>query len=325
MIQQEDAELTILQGSNVSAYGIHHVTIFCGDAQRNVDFYTDVLGLRFVKKTVNFDDPEVYHFYYGDEGGRPGSIITFFPSEKAAGELGAGQAMETSYRVPAGAIDYWVRRLAEKGVQADPVERRFGETVLPFRDSDGVRLALVGVHGAEAEPAFAGADVPQEHALRGFHGVSLLERDATPTAAILSDVLGFTPVAFEASVTRFQAGDTACGGIIDIHVDRTAAEGRLGPGSIHHVAFRAADDGQQAEMARKLAGAHALTVTQQLNRNYFRSIYFTEPGGVRFEIATDEPGFAVDEPASDLGRNLKLPPWLEARRPSIEAALPSID
>lgn len=309
----------------MSAFGIHHVTIFCGDAQRNVDFYTDVLGLRFVKKTVNFDDPEVYHFYYGDEGGRPGSIITFFPSEKAPGKLGTGQAMETSYRVPVKALDYWARRFAEKGVEAGSVERRFGEAVLPFRDADGVRLALVGVHGAEAEAAFAGADVPQDHALRGFHGVSLLQRDAAPTATILSDVLGFTPVAFEGPVTRFQAGHTAYGGVIDIHVDRNAAEGRLGPGSIHHVAFRAADDGQQAEMAGKLAGAHALAVTQQLNRNYFRSIYFTEPGGVRFEIATDEPGFAVDEPASELGRNLKLPSWLEARRPTIEAVLPVIE
>ncbi|WP_244483505.1 ring-cleaving dioxygenase [Mesorhizobium sp. 1M-11] len=311
--------------SNVSAYGIHHVTIFCGDARQNVDFYTDVLGLRFVKKTVNFDDPEVYHFYYGDEGGRPGSIITFFPSEKAPGELGAGQAMETSYRVPAKAIDYWARRLAEKGVRADPIERRFGEAVLPFRDADGVRLALVGVHGAETEPAFAGADVPQDCALRGFHGVSLLQHDAASTATILSDVLGFIPVAFEGPVTRFQVNHTAYGGVIDIHVDRNASEGRLGPGSIHHVAFRAADDGQQAEMARKLSETHSLTVTQQLNRNYFRSIYFTEPGGVRFEIATDEPGFAVDEPASELGRNLKLPPWLEARRLTIEAVLPVID
>lgn len=309
----------------MSAYGIHHVTIFCGNAQRNVDFYTDVLGLRFVKKTVNFDDPEVYHFYYGDEGGRPGSIITFFPSEKAPGELGAGQASETSYRVPAQAIDYWVRRFAEKGVEADAVVRRFGETVLPFRDADGVRLALVGVHGAEAEVAFAGSDVPQEHALRGFHGVTLLQREVAPTAAILSDVLGFTPIAFEGEVTRFRAGDTVHGGIIDIHVDRSAGEGRLGPGSIHHVAFRAADDGQQVDMGRKLAEAHSLAVTPQLNRNYFRSTYFTEPGGIRFEIATDEPGFAVDEPASELGRSLKLPPWLEARRSTIEAVLPAID
>ncbi|QPC95330.1 ring-cleaving dioxygenase [Mesorhizobium sp. INR15] len=308
----------------MGSYGIHHVTIFCGPARQNVEFYTAILGLRFVKKTVNFDDPEVYHFYYGDGAGQPGTIITFFPSQKEPGRLGAGQAQETTYRVPANAIDYWAARFAEKGVVQQPRFKRFGETVLPFQDADGVRLALVGVHGAEAEPAFAGGDVPEAYALRGFHGISLLERAATPTAAILSGVLGFTPIAFEGNVTRFQAGDTTLGGIVDIHVDKDAPEGRLGPGSIHHVAFRAANDAVQAEMAGKLAEAHSIPVTQQLNRNYFRSVYFSEPGGVRFEIATDEPGFTVDEPSADLGRNLKLPPWLEARRAMIEAVLPAL-
>lgn len=308
----------------VNTYGIHHVTIFCGSEQGNVDFYTKLIGQRFLKKTVNFDDPTVYHFYYGDEWGSPGTIITFFPTDKGPGVRGAGQVVETAYRIPAASLEFWTKRLQDHGVKTGAVERRFGETVLPFEDFDGVGLALVAIPGIESEPAHATQEIPQAHALRGFHGVTLLERDGISTNGVLANGLGFTPVAFEGAVTRFQAAGAKHGGLVDVKVDPGCGEGTLGLGSIHHVAFRAGSDGQQAEMSQKIAAAHGLPVTPQLNRNYFRSVYFKEPGGVNFEIATDAPGFAVDEPQEDLGKNLKLPPWLEDRRPAIEATLVAI-
>ena len=305
--------------------GIHHVTAIAGPARRNIEFYTRTLGLRLVKKTVNFDDPGTYHLYYGDEEGRPGTILTFFPWEYVApGRVGVGQAQETRFRVPEGALGYWTQRLVEQGVPHQAPEKRFGETVLPFKDRDGLALALVAVPGAEGEPAWSGGEVPVEHAIRGFHSVGLLLEDAAPTGAILTDVLGFAESAREGSVVRFRAGDTAVGGIVDIRAAGGFLPGRMGGGSVHHVAFRAADDAAQAEMARKLARDHRLPTTEQTDRNYFRSVYFREPGGVLFEIATDEPGFAVDEPVAALGQALKLPAFLEGSRERIEAALPAI-
>ena len=312
-------------GAIMPGTGIHHVTIICGPARRNVDFYTKVLGLRLVKKTVNFDDPLVYHFYYGDAEGSPGTIITFFPWEgEEAGRLGAGEALETTYRIPAGAIGYWARRLIEKGVPHEPPTSRFGDPILTFRDPDGVRLALVGIRGAETEACFVGSDVPQDCALRGFHGVTLIEREVEPTADILTDVLGFRRIAQEGAFTRFRVDDIAMGGVVDIYAVGEVQKGRMGAGSIHHVAFRAADDEAQAEMGRRLVERHSLAVTQQKDRKYFRSTYFSEPGGVRFEIATDVPGFAVDEPRDKLGEALKLPAFLEPRRAEIEGVLPAL-
>ncbi|WP_230533282.1 ring-cleaving dioxygenase [Microvirga roseola] len=305
--------------------GIHHVTAIAGPARRNLEFYTRTLGLRLVKKTVNFDDPGTYHFYYGDEAGRPGTILTFFPWEHAApGRLGIGETQETVFRVPEGSIGYWMHRLVEKGVPHENPERRFGESVLAFKDPDGMRLALVAVPGIEGEPAWSGGDVPAEHAIRGLHGVSLLLKEAVPTGAILTDVLGFAEIAREGSLARFRAGDTALGGIVDLREAGGFLQGRPGAGTVHHVAFRAASDAVQDEMVQKLIAHHGIRPTEQKDRNYFRSVYFREPGGVLFEIATDEPGFAVDEPAERLGGALKLPPFLEARRASIEAVLPEV-
>jgi glyoxalase family protein len=305
--------------------GIHHVTAIAGPARRNVEFYTRTLGLRLVKKTVNFDDPGTYHFYYGDEQGRPGTILTFFPWEHVApGRLGVGQTQETLFRVPEDAIGYWTHRLIEQGIPHQAPEKRFGETVLPFKDRDGMALALVAVPGAENEPVWSNSDVPPEHAIRGFHSVGLLLEDAVPTGAILTDVFGFTETGREGSVVRLTAGDTAIGGIVDIRTAGGFLPGRMGGGSVHHIAFRAADDVVQAEMARKLARDHRLPTTEQKDRNYFRSVYFREPGGILFEIATDEPGFAADEAVASLGQALKLPPFLEQRRQEIEAVLPAV-
>lgn len=306
--------------------GIHHVTAIAGPACRNVDFYTRTLGLRLVKRTVNFDDPGTYHLYYGDEQGRPGTILTFFPWEHVApGRLGVGQARETLFRVPEGALGYWTHRLVEQGVVHQASEKRFGETVLPFKDRDGMPLALVAVPGAEGEPAWSDGGVPVEHAIRGLHGVGLLLEAAAPTGAVLTDVFGFSEVAREGSTVRFAAGDPAVvGGVVDIRAAGGFLPGRTGGGSVHHVAFRAADDAAQAEMARKLARDHRLPTTEQKDRNYFRSVYFREPGGVLFEIATDEPGFAADEPVASLGQALRLPPFLERRRREIEAVLPAV-
>ena len=301
--------------------GIHHVTAISGAAERNLDFYTRVLGLRLVKKTVNFDDPGTYHLYYGDTQGQPGTILTFFPWAHAApGRLGVGETQETAFRVPSAAIGYWTHRLVEKGVP-HALEKRFGETLLTFTDPDGMRFALVGVPGAESEQSWSNGDIPSEHAIRGFHSVSLLLAEAAPTAAILT-VLGFREVAREGTLRRYRA-DAPLGGHVDIREAGDFLRGRQGRGSVHHVAFRAADDAAQAAMAEKLAAA-GMHVTEQKDRNYFRSVYFREPGGVLFEIATDDPGFAVDEPAESLGAALKLPRFLEPRRAELEAKLPPL-
>ena len=305
--------------------GIHHVTAICGKAARNLDFYTEVLGLRFVKKTVNFDDPSTYHFYYGDQIGHPGTNLTFFPWQHAApGRAGAGLAQQTTFRIPVGAIGYWTHRFVDKGVMHEAPEKCFGELVLSFSDPDGMSLALVGATGAEDEPSWRAGDIPAENAIRGFHGVTLMVGDAGRTAAVLSNVLGFKDSGRDGPLARFRSGE-AIGGIIDIREARGFLPGRLGRGSVHHVAFRAADDEAQAAMSQKLVADLGLRPTPQLDREYFRSVYFREPGGILFEIATDTPGFAVDEPVESLGRDLKLPPFLEPRRKEIEATLPRID
>src|SRR5215475_9573204 len=305
--------------------GIHHVTAISGRADRNLDFYTRVLGLRLVKKMVNFDDPGTYHLYYGDEGGHPGTILTFFHGSMPCRVARECFAQETTFRVPATSLGYWTHRLVEKGVEHGAIERRFDEPVLTLADPDGMRLALVGVDGAENEKGWSNGDVSAEHAIRGFHGITLMLAEAAPTGAILTDVFSFDEVVRDGMLVRYRAGSAGFGNVVDIREAGDFLPGRMGRGSVHHIAFRAADDKAQAEMAEKAAKDYGLHHTEQKDRRYFRSIYFREPGGVLFEIATDQPGFAVDEPVSSLGHDLKLPSFLEARRQDIEAVLPPLE
>lgn len=310
--------------------GIHHVTAISGNAAQNVDFYARTLGLRLVKKTVNFDDPGTYHLYYGDEAGHPGTILTFFPWEHAAaGRHGVGLTEQTAFRVPAASIGYWTHRFITQGVAHEAPEKRFGESVLAFTDPHGTSLALVGVDvgvaDAASAPGRSNGDIPAEHAIRGFHGVTLMLESAAPTGAILTDVLGFTESGRDGSLVRYQAASGVPGDTVTIREAGGFLPGRMGKGSVHHVAFRAADDAEQRTMAEKLQRAHGITATHQMDRQYFRSIYFREPGGIIFEVATDQPGFAVDEPADQLGQALKLPPFLEKRRSEIEAKLPALN
>ena len=303
--------------------GLHHVTAFSGPAARNLDFYTRVLGLRLVKKTVNFDDPGTYHLYYGDETGRPGTILTFFPIAHAApGRVGIGETQETAFRVPRASIGWWLQRFVETGVRHEAPTPLFGEPTLRLRDPDGMVLALVGVDTAEGA-AWSASDVPAEHAIRGLHGVTLLLVEGAATATILTDVLGLHEVGREGAFVR-HAGSAGFGAFVTLRVVGNFLPGRPGAGSVHHIAFRAADDAAQAAMAEALRREHGLSVTEQRDRQYFRSVYFREPGGVLFEIATDSPGFSVDEPLETLGSRLKLPPGLEPHRAQIEDALPKV-
>jgi glyoxalase family protein len=310
----------------MSSPGLHHVTAIAGPAQRNLDFYARVLGLRLVKKTVNFDDPGTYHLYFGDAVGTPGTILTFFPWPHAApGRSGIGETFETQFRVPEAAIGYWTHRFVTHGVSHEAPVKRFGQAVISFKDPDGLRLALVGTPGVESNPAWSGGGVPDEFAIRGFHGVSLLLEKTERTAAILTDVFAYTHLGDEASVARYRSTESGPGAIIDLRQAGGFLPARLGAGSVHHIAFRAKDDAAQAEMVARLERDHGMRVTEQKDRNYFRSVYFREPGGVLFEIATDVPGFAADEPAASLGRELKLPKFLESRRSEIEARLPALE
>jgi glyoxalase family protein len=299
--------------------GLHHVTAIASDPQRNLDFYTDVLGLRFVKRTVNFDDPGTYHFYFGDDAGSPGTILTFFPWPHAArGHAGAGEVTRTAFSVPLDSLEFWAQRLAEQGILVEHTGKRFEEQVLTFPDPDGMNIEIVGHADAGTAKAPRFAPVPPEHAIRGFFGVTLLEHRADETAAILN-IMGFKKVAQAGNRQRFAADGHALGNHIDLLIDPAAKFGRAGAGSVHHIAFRASDDTAQKEWRTEIA--KHLQVTPVLDRTYFHSIYFREPGGVLFELATDPPGFALDEPIESLGEELRIPSWLESKRDYIEKRL----
>jgi glyoxalase family protein len=307
-----------------SIAGIHHVTAMASDPQRNVDFYTRVLGLRLVKRTVNFDDPGTYHLYYGDVVGHPGTILTFFPWPSARrGRHGAGQATATAYGVPAGSLGFWSDRLIRLGVVAESPEERWGRGVLTFLDPDGLKLELVEGDGLAGEP-WEGGGIPDEQALHAFAGVTLTLWNAEGTAKILTETLGFRLEREEKGRIRFVAGADGRGSKVDLLVQPTAERGTISAGAVHHVAFRATDEADQLAWRARVEAA-GLAVTPVLDRQYFRSIYFREPGGVLFEIATDPPGFTRDETRETLGTRLLLPPWLEAQRAEIESALPPIE
>jgi glyoxalase family protein len=304
--------------------GIHHVTAIAGDPQRNVDFYGGVLGLRLVKRTVNFDDPQTYHLYYGDETGTPGSILTFFPWPNGRrGRQGTGQVAVTSFSVLPSALSFWIERLVKSGVHFDGPARRFDEQVVTFRDPNGLMLEIVAHPGAEARAVWAGGPVFPDAAIRGLHALTLWEDASDATSGVLTDTLGFRPVAEEGSTRRYAAGDGGPGTLVDVRAIPGFLRGLGGLGTVHHVAWRVPDDPAELRLRERIIAA-GLEPTAQVDRQYFHSVYFREPGGVLFEIATDAPGFATDEPVERLGEGLMLPPQYEPYRAEIEAVLPPL-
>lgn len=327
-------------------HGLHHVTAICGEPQTNVDFYAGVLGLKLVKKTVNFDDPSTYHLYYGDEAGRPGTILTFFAWPGAPrGRAGTGQVTAVSFRVRPGTLRFWQGRLAEHAVEAGETTERAGLRLLPFEDPDGLALELVESPGLAESPEAAGpaedgpgsdagrqedvapeqAGVPAERALAGFHGVTLSEAELEPTAGLLAGPMGFGPAGQEGDRSWFEGRELdpgTPGARVDLLRRPGVGRGRVARGTVHHVAFRTSDEETQGAARRALI-AKGYEVTPIIDRHYFRSIYFREPGGVLFEVATDPPGFAIDEEGA-AASELRLPPWLEERREELERTLPPV-
>lgn len=306
----------------VNVLGIHHVTAIAGDPRRNLAFYAGVLGLRLVKKTVNYDDPGTYHFYFGDDVGTPGSILTFFPWPGARrGRRGPGQVAVTSLAIPPSALGFWIERLLRHGITYQGPS----EQTLAFEDPDGLSLEIVADARAERRPAWREAPgIPPEAAIHGIHSVTLWAADGDATARVLVETLGFRSAGEAGGIRRLEAGDGGPGATVKVRSIGGFPAGVGGAGTVHHVAWRAADE--QAEIALRTRVEEAgLSPTSVIDRTYFRSVYFREPGGILFELATDGPGFDVDEPVAALGERLTLPARLESRRPAIEAALPSID
>jgi len=294
------------------------------DPRQNLDFYTRAIGLRFVKKSVNQDDPGTYHLYYGDYAASPGTILTFFPwAGLRRGQPGTGQAYATGFSVPAGSLPFWQERFTKLDVKQGMIEKRFNDQVLPFADPDGLRLELVATSEADPRPAAPSQDIPAEFAIRGFHSSTLALTDAVATAKVLTDSMGYKLAGQSGHRVRYTAGHNGPGTYVDLLTDPALPRGLNGAGTIHHVAFRVTDDASEVA-ARDILLKDGLHVSPVIDRAYFKSIYYREPAGVLFEIATDGPGFAIDEPLDQLGTILGLPPHLEAHRAKIEAALPKL-
>ena len=303
--------------------GIHHVTAITGDAQGNIDFYTRTLGLRFVKVTINYDDPGSFHFYYGDGLGRPGTIMTYFAWPDARRRQEAGQVSETAFAIPTGAAIYWKDRLSRLAGGAE-ITQRFGQQVVTFTDPEGMPLALVeGTTPANERHAWRHSDVPAEHAIRGFFGVTLAELTETAPAAVLVNQFGYRETGREGKRVRYEATGDAIARVVDVVIVPRGQYPQMGGGQVHHVAFRTPNDEQQAKWLEQLQKA-GRNVSPVMDRDYFHSIYFREPGGVLFEVATDTPGMTVNEKLEELATRIQLPTWLEPHRAKVEAALPKI-
>jgi predicted esterase/catechol 2,3-dioxygenase-like lactoylglutathione lyase family enzyme len=304
-----------------SVLGIHHVTAIASDPQRNLDFYAGLLGLRLVKRTVNFDDPETYHLYFGDDVGNPGSIMTFFPWPGAKrGRQGTGQVAVTSFAVLPRALGFWVERLVRHGITYEGPAKQ----VIAFKDPDGLMVEIVADAGAEARPAWGDAPgISREQAIHGIHSVTVWAERGDDTERVLVDTLGFRPVREDDTTRRFTAGDGGPGTIVNVRSVGGFVRGAGGAGTVHHVAWRVADDTVQLRVREEVTKA-GMQPTPVIDRQYFHSVYFREPGGVLFELATEPPGFGVDEPVEHLGERLMLPPQYEAHRGEIEAILPPI-
>lgn len=303
--------------------GIHHVTAITADGQKNIDFYTGLLGLRLVKVTVNFDDPQSYHLYYGNELGWPGTIMTFFVWPGAhRGRRGASQATVTAFSIPRSSLDFWRERLTAAGVGMVQPSSRFGEHVLDFDDPDGIHLEVVATSADDSHLPWQRSPVPTEHAIRGFHGVTLSVEGYEHTAELLTKSLGFAPMGQDGDRFRF-VGSASSAQVVDVLCVSDDVRGALGAGIVHHVAFRAADQEAQRRWRHVLVH-HKQNVTPIIDRTYFQSIYFREPGGVLFEIATDGPGFTVDESPASLGTSLMLPKQYKQARAQLESLLPRL-
>ena len=308
---------------NLELTGIHHVTAIAGDPQKNVDFYAGLLGLRLVKQTVNFDDPHSYHLYYGDGAGNPGTLLTFFAWPKGRrGKPGLGQVTAAALSVGPASLGFWRERLMSYGIPVSEPETRFGETVVTFRDPDGMGLELVATAN-DLRTGWADGGVPAEHAIKGVHAVTLPERTLDKTVALLTQTLGFRAVQTDGDGTRYALASGQSGTFADVRSAPNLEPGQIAVGTIHHIAWRTPDDAAQSRWLETLS-AQGYGVSPVMDRDYFHSIYFREPGGVLFEIATDPPGFAIDESPETLGQTLHLPPQYAPMRAQIVSHLPPI-
>lgn len=309
---------------NNTVNGLHHITAIAGDPQQNYDFYTKVLGLRLVKKTVNFDDPQTYHFYFGTEEGTPGTILTFFPWPRVKrGQNGPGMASEIAFSVPEGSLTFWMDRFDKMHVSHGKPSLRFGEEMLYFRDPDGLNLSLTVAKTNDNRKPWQVEGIPATAAIKGFHSVNILLKDKTATAAILTEILNYEFVGQEGNIYRYKSKSVDNAAIVDIFEFPSAQPGIGAGGTIHHVAFRVHNEDTLMSI-RKTVVERGLHITEKIDRQYFYSLYFREPGGVLFEIATDNPGFNTDEIIEDLGSSLKLPPQYEPAREAIEKGLPKL-
>ncbi|MFC6103133.1 ring-cleaving dioxygenase [Olivibacter domesticus] len=304
--------------------GIHHITAIAGDAKKNYDFYTRVLGLRLVKKTVNFDDPETYHFYYGDKVGTPGAILTFFPwGGISAGRRGTRQVTEIGYAVPEGSLDFWMKRFEANNVTYNKVAEKFGEQYLTFLDPDGLKFELTVPKNEDMRQPWTTGEVSELVATRGFHHITITTNKAEATAKVLTDILGYRLAEQHVNRFRFITDHAEQANLVDLVEAPGESAGHVAGGSVHHVAFRVENEEILMYYRQKVLEA-GLQITEKIDRNYFYSLYFREPGGVLFEIATDNPGFATDETVEQLGSGLKLPAQYESYRERLEQVLPSL-
>jgi glyoxalase family protein len=308
----------------ITTHGIHHITAIAGDPQANLDFYVGTLGLRMVKRTVNFDDPGTYHFYFGTENGQPGTILTFFPwpGNVRTGSAGTGQVTTIAFSISSESIGFWTERLNTANIPFDGPFARFDDEIIRLHDPDGIELELVGTT-AETRAGWSNGDIPAEHSIRGFFSATLSEEGYERTAGLLTGAMGFRRVTEQGNRFRYESGEGGPGTIIDLLCLPDGRPGRMGVGAVHHIAFRSPDADAQMQLRGRLVDL-GRNVTPVLDRKYFQSIYFREPGMVLFEIATDPPGFTVDEPLSALGEKLMLPTWLEKERAELERILPNI-
>lgn len=306
--------------------GLHHITAIAGDAKRNFDFYSKILGLRFIKKTVNFDDPGTYHFYFGDEVGSAGTILTFFPWGEGIqqGRKGSGMATEIGYSVPEGSLGFWQERFEKHNVIYNKPAEKFGEKYLTFLDPDGLKLELIESKTQDDRKPWETDEVKADVATRGFHNVTLTLNSIKATAAILTEIFGYKLIGQDVNRYRYATDAVENAAIIDLVELTDEKRGHVANGSVHHVAFRVKNDEILMYFREKIE-AFGLSITPQIDRQYFHSLYFREPGGVLFELATENPGFMIDENLEDLGKNLKLPAQYEANRAEIEAHLAKIN